>query len=254
MKVGVALSGGGMRGFAHLGVLQALNEWGVYPTMVSGTSAGALVGALYAAGHSPAQIAALMAKKKLWTLVRPAFKRTGLLHMEKAGHWLRQYFTADAFEALQMPLVVAATDLTLGQTVYFRQGPLVRVLLASSALPVLFSPVVIDQHCLADGGILNNLPIEPLLSQCDFVVAVNTNPVLAHKRPKSIKALVEKSLLLTVNNGSYAKAKHCDVFLEPPQLAHYRVFDAKNATAMYTIGYEYALASKALFGPLFKND
>ncbi len=250
MRVGIALSGGGMRGFAHLGVLKALNEWGIPIAAISGTSAGAIVGALYAAGHNPEQIAQWFASKGLLRLVRPAFHKTGLLHLNKAKPWLAQYFTHDHFDALQIPLAVAATDVVAGKTTYFKEGPLVQALLASSALPVLFKPVAIGQSWYADGGILNNLPVEPLLSQTDFIIAVNTNPVLPNHKPRSLRAMVEKSLLLTVNNASYGKAPLCDVFLEPPQLANYRVFDAKNANTMFNIGYEFALANKPLFGPL----
>lgn len=182
MKIGLALSGGGARGFAHIGVLKALLDHGFEPEMVSGASAGGLVGALYASGHPPEEIMAIFAKAKIRTVFSLSTKLVGFLKMEKIERFFELYFPHNSFEKLVIPLTINATDIQAGQIVYFHEGELVRPLMASCCIPVLFEPVHINGRMLVDGGILNNLPVEPLLGKCGFVVGVHSTRAAPRSR------------------------------------------------------------------------
>src|SRR6478736_7585188 len=132
MKIGITLSGGGARGIAHIGVLKALEEMGVEISMISGTSAGSIVGALYARGYKPEEIIAIIQKVSVFRSVKPAWTWTGLLSLEGLKNVFLKYIPENNFDALRMPLTVAATDIERGETVYFSEGELIPCVMASS--------------------------------------------------------------------------------------------------------------------------
>src|SRR4051812_29128314 len=132
MKIGLALSGGGARGVAHLGVLKALLEHGIEPAMISGVSAGAIAGSLYAAGYQPDEILEIIISTKMFRFLRPAMSRVGILKMDRTDAIYLKYLTGNSFEALKIPLIVSATNLNRGETVYFDRGELIKPIQASS--------------------------------------------------------------------------------------------------------------------------
>ena len=240
MKIGLALSGGGARGFAHIGVLKALLEHGFEPEMISGASAGGLVGALYASGHPPDEIMDIFAKAKIRTVFSLSTKLVGFLKMERIEKFLDLYLPHNSFENLSIPLTINATDIQAGKIVYFHEGELVRPLMASCCIPVLFEPVRINGRMLVDGGILNNLPVEPLLGKCGFVVGVHPNPCGIAQPLPNMKAVMERSLLLAIRNNVRERAAQCDFFMEPPELGRFTTMDASKAREIFEIGYWYA--------------
>ena len=125
-KIGLVLSGGGVRGFAHLGVLQALHERGIYPDVISGTSAGALAGVLYCDGYSPKEIFKIMKSSSWLNYMRPTLPRYGLLQISGITKILESHLHAKTYNELKVPLYVAATDLNHGKVVYFSEGELTR--------------------------------------------------------------------------------------------------------------------------------
>ena len=175
LKIGIALSGGGVRGVAHLGVLKALNENGIFPNRFSGSSAGAIAGALYCSGHSPEEILEIIVKTNYFKFLKPAISWTGILKMDLIPELFVKYLKENSFESLKIPLTIAATDLRRAKVVYFSQGELIKPLMASSCIPGMFDPILIDGHHYIDGGVLNNLPVEPLDGVCDVVIGVNCN-------------------------------------------------------------------------------
>ncbi|WP_316929017.1 patatin-like phospholipase family protein [Nitritalea halalkaliphila] len=160
--LGIALSGGGIRGIAHLGVLQALNDYGIFPTHLSGSSAGAIVGAMYAKGFAPKEIFDIIVQTNYFKFIRPAISWTGILKMDTTEELYRKYLGEDSFESLNVKLTVAATDIQRGKVIYFNQGELIKPVMASSCIPGMFDPIQIGNKILVDGGVLNNLPVEPL--------------------------------------------------------------------------------------------
>ena len=239
MKIGLALSGGGIRGVAHLGAIRVLEERGIKFSHVSGASAGSIIGAFYCNGYSPEEILKIIEKTSLYKMVRPAISWRGLLRLDKVVREFESFFENDSFDALKIPLDIAATDVVHGTIKYFNEGPVLRAVLASSSIPVVFDPVKIGETYYIDGGILNNLPVEPLKSTCERVVGIHSNPVGVMDSPINMKMLMERSLQLAINCNIELRKGLCDLFIEPEGLGKFGVFDIKKAKEIFEIGYRH---------------
>ncbi|MEQ8471864.1 MAG: patatin-like phospholipase family protein [Marinoscillum sp.] len=240
MKIGLVLSGGGARGVAHLGIMEALLEAGIEFSVVSGSSAGALAGALYCAGYTPREICDFIEKTNFYFAFRPSFNSRSLLNIERAYGELKKYFPEDSFSGLKIPLRVTATDINKGKVKVYKKGQLIRPILASCCIPVVFDPVKIGRRTLVDGGILDNLPYKPIKKECDKVIALHCNPIDKGYRLSNWRDLMERSMMLTVTQYVHSKKKNCDVFMEPPGLSKFKVFEFKKAKEIFQFGYDYA--------------
>ncbi|MBE0642366.1 MAG: patatin-like phospholipase family protein, partial [Bacteroidales bacterium] len=159
---GLALSGGGARGFAHLGVAQALDEAGIRPGIYAGTSAGAIAAAFLADGYAPGEVLDIFLQQKIYRIVGLSIPRLGLGNIQGMERVLRKHLKAKRIEDLKTPLIIAATDLNAGQVRYFDEGELIPRIIASASIPILFQPVKIDDRLYIDGGITDMLPVAPL--------------------------------------------------------------------------------------------
>lgn len=245
LPIALALSGGGARGIMHIGVLQAMTEAGHQPSCLSGCSSGAIIGALYAAGHAPTDILSIMKELRIYRLLKPAWSNKGLLNLSPLGHWLSQYLP-DSFEELPLPLAINATDLTQAKAVYFSKGPLVPVILASSCLPLIFKPLTIDNQMFIDGGVMENLPINGLPKHNVQRWAVACNAVTQRSSPNMF-SIAERTLRMTINQNTLMERTGCTLILEPPTMDKFRVFDFHKAQEIYEVGYSYAQKAMADF-------
>jgi NTE family protein len=175
-KIGLALGGGAARGFAHVGVIAALEEAGIKVDLVTGTSAGSLVGAIYASGRNAAQLQEIALKMEEaeitdWTL--PFFNR-GILRGEALSNYINRQVNNKLIESLPMPLGIVATDLKSGQGVLFQQGDTGRAVRASSAVPSVFTPVKIGDREFVDGGLVAPVPVKYAKQMgADLIIAVD---------------------------------------------------------------------------------
>jgi NTE family protein len=233
MQIGIALSGGGARGVAHLGILKVLEEMGISPAVISGTSAGSIIGALYAYGYSPPEIFGIVSKTKLFRILRPSFNWKGLLTLEKTYSLFKSLLPADSFDSLKMPLYVCATNLRNGRPAFFSSGELIRPVIASSAIPVLFSPVCINDEYYIDGGVVNNLPVEPLVGHCDRIIGLHCNPVDENFAAENMKNLLERTFILTISRNVAQRVDNCDVFLEPYELRKFGALEFSQISEIY---------------------
>lgn len=240
-KIGLVLSGGGVRGVAHLGIIKALEEHDIPFNCISGTSAGSIVGALYASGYSVDEIVSIIGEIKAFKLLQPALSWTGILNMEVVEKFLKQYIKKDAFEALLLPLYITATNLRTGKSEYFYEGRLLPAVCASSCIPVLFNPVSYNGELYIDGGILNNLPVDPIKEQCDFIIGCHCNPVDNNFTPKNARNVMERALMMAITQNAYQRKEACDVFIEPKGLEPYKVLDLNKASEIFEIGYNHAI-------------
>ena len=239
----LAFSGGGARGIAHLGVLAALDELALPVGRLAGVSSGAIAGTFYAAGFAPREIMKLLLATNFTRLTRPVFSRHGLLGLDAVEQLIGRHLgTGLTFADLRLPLTLVATDLTVGESVYFDQGPLLPPLLASSAVPILYRPVQYQGRLLVDGGLLNNLPVEPLLGHGAPVVGVHCNPINPEARLPTLRRVIERTLQLAINANTAARRVQCALLLEPPQLFNYRPLDYGKADELFDIGYRYTLS------------
>ena len=236
-RIGIALSGGGVRGIAHLGVLKALNEAGIFPTKVTGSSAGAIVGAMYCQGYTPDEVLKIILETNYFKLMRPAISWNGLLKMENLAQLFKQYLPHDDFSMLPIPLAVAATDIGKGEAVFFEKGPLIQPILASCSIPGMFEPIYFDARYLVDGGVLNNMPVEPLQGDCEVIFGANCNHLPEVSKVSNIKNLIERAVMMNMNFNVYTRKAACDYFIEPLGLGNFGVFDIKKAPDLFQAGY-----------------
>jgi NTE family protein len=240
--LGLVLSGGGIRGMAHIGLLQVLSSYGIQPAYISGTSVGAIIGALYANGNSALEMMDFFRKTPLFRYNFLSIKKPGFLDTDRYIDVFSAYFPQDSFESLQQKLYVTTTNLQKGKQEVFHEGMLIRPLLASAALPPVFSPVEINECLYADGGIMNNFPSEPIAEQCDFLIGSNVS-VVKEVGKEAIRTSLQLAnrttalMIYAINNG---KISTCDLLFEPQELETIGVLDKKSLEKAYQIGYEYA--------------
>jgi len=240
-KVGIVLSGGGIRGIAHLGVLKALINAGINFSHISGTSAGSIVGAFYAAGIDPEEGLNIFMKTKLLRFIRPAVGSLGLIGIEHTSNLLKTFFPEDKIENLKIPLTIVATNFSEGNLVYFNKGPLIRAIQASCCLPGIFRPIMIDNQMYVDGGILNNFPVEPLMNNCDFIIGSSCNHLKPVSSITNITTLMSRAGLMTINKDMEQKSAFCNLLIEPKGMGEISTFDMKKAETIYWLAYEETL-------------
>lgn len=237
-KIGIVLSGGGIRGIAHLGVLKAFVNAGIKFSHISGTSAGAIAGALFASGIDPEDALNIFIKTKLLKFLRPAVGSLGLINIENTSGLFKPYFPDDRIESLKIPLTITATNFSKGELVYLNKGPLIRSIQASSCIPGIFRPIMIDGEMFVDGGVLNNFPVEPLLNNCDFIIGSSCNHLKPVDKMTNITKLVARAGLMSVNKDMEQKSAFCNVLIEPKGMGEISTFDMKKAETIYWLAYE----------------
>ncbi|HRE67227.1 MAG TPA: patatin-like phospholipase family protein [Cyclobacteriaceae bacterium] len=239
MKRGLVLSGGGARGIVHIGVLKALDEMGITFDCISGTSAGSIVGALYAAGHKPDSIFDLVKNLSVFKAVRPAFAWTGLLTLDGLKDVLIKNIPNNDFNKLKIPLTIAATDIKNGQIHYFNNGELIPAVLASSSIPAIFNPVHLNGKLYVDGGILDNFPVKAIRNQCDIVIGCHCNHISSNFDVTNIKLVVERSLLIAIHANTEVSRSLCDVVIEPPGMDRFSSLDLSKVNEIFEYGYRF---------------
>jgi NTE family protein len=242
VKIGLALSGGGARGIAHLGVLKAFDELGIKVSILSGVSSGAIASVFYAAGYKPEEILQLIRELSVFKIIRPAFGKIGFLHLDEVEKLYEKYLGKNAsFEDLKIPVIISATEMNEGVVVYFSSGELIKPLIASSAVPILYHPIAYQGKLLNDGGLLNNMPVDPLHQNCDIKIGVHVNPINHQAKITTLRSMVERTAHLAINNNVKMRLHLCDFLIEPPELKFYRLMSFRKADEIFDIGYRYTL-------------
>jgi len=242
MNTGLVLSGGGARGAAHIGVIKALEEHEIFPTHVSGTSAGAIVGALYAAGVNWSEMLNFFKTISIFQTNRYARNKPGFIDTEKFYDDLQTYFIKDNFDSLEKPLFVTAANIIDGTLKIFSKGQLIKPIIASASFPGVFTPTEINGKFYVDGGTLNNFPVEPLKPVCDKIIGVYVNPLkkISIKDLKHSYTVVERAYKIKVAAESMFKFADCDVVIYPQGLVNFATFEMNNIDAIFELGYNTA--------------
>lgn len=242
-KVGLALSGGGAKGIAHLGVLKALEERGIEIDYISGVSAGAIMGALYADGNTPEDICQFIKKSDLYSMVSLTMPtKGGLTKMNSFHSFIEKKLKAKTFEELRIPLVVNATELNSGKNVYFDHGKLIDCIIASASVPIFFRPTKIGKKEYVDGGIFCNLPAKILRRRgCGIVIGVHVNPITPEEKYEGILDVSERVFHLAVNGNTVDEKKDCNIVIETKEAQKYGMFDASKAEEILQVGYDEAV-------------
>ena len=240
-KIGLVLSGGGVKSLAHVGFIQALLEQQIVPSVISGTSGGAIVGGLYASGCTPSEILNFFKKTPIFKFNLIARNKPGLIDSEKYLKLFPDYFPK-TFEELQLPLFVAATDLIKGKLEYFSSGELLRPIIASVAFPPYFSPIRIGDGYYTDGGILNNFPSEPIANQCEVVLGsfVNSLQQITEKDINTTFKLLQRIYTIGMDSRYFKKFKKCDFVFLPEEVSKIGTLETSQIDNAYQLGYQLA--------------
>ena len=243
-KIGLALSGGGALGFAHIGAIQALEEHGVKPDFISGSSMGAIIGAIYCAGYSPAKIMRIIQAEKLYKLDKLMspnlnFKQKGLSSHATLRATLKELIPHDCFDSLEILFAVCVTNITSGTYEYYYSGKgIVEYVVASASIPGVFDPVVIKNTTYVDGGVLNNLPAEILHQKgCDYIIGVDVLPFLPVEK-KSILDITLWSIRLMQHSNTQNGIKYCNWLIESNAIEKYNEFEFDKYKEIYQYGYK----------------
>ncbi|MDE6555535.1 MAG: patatin-like phospholipase family protein, partial [Duncaniella sp.] len=235
---GLALSGGGARGFAHAGALAALEDLGVKPDIIAGVSAGSVVTGMYAAGMRPKEILDAFANESFTSLARMAIPREGFFQIDGFKRFLREHIPYERIEQLPIPSLICATDLNKSRGVAFREGDIVECIAASCSIPIIFKPVRIDGVTYVDGGVVANLPAWAIREHCKYVIGINCSPVPRRGNPTSIIDIAQRTYDILVKTNSVAQMEMCDLAVSIDDIAKYQVFNLKEIHRVYHIGYE----------------
>ena len=258
LKIGLALGGGGARGACHIGVLKSLEHRGIIPDVISGTSAGSMIGAMYAS-HANADIieekytahvngedfkdlgfryipnnekddsvfSQVFKQMKNQYILMVSSTRKSLVKNERLAKAANNLFANSQFSDLKIPLIVTATDLISGKPMLYKSGNVVDAVVKSSSIPGFVEPTYIDNRMLLDGGIVFPTPVPPLIGECDFIIAVNISRAFdTNEEPDNIFEITNRARdISTLHLNSYL-LKQSDFVISPEHKnLHWSAFD-----------------------------
>lgn len=244
-RLGVALSGGGARGFAHVGALKALEEAGMKPDVIAGVSAGAVAAVMYAAGVPLDEMLSLFTSTKFTDFARPSLIHgDGMFSLMRFKQFIEEATGIDRLENLRIPTYVGVTNLDHGEPAEFHEGPLGERVVASCSIPIVFSPVEIDGIHYVDGGVLRNLPAWIIREKCETLIGINVSPLRTFEYRKSFLDIGMRTYNLMAKANQQQDMDICDHVIITPELIHYQVFNLKDIHKAYLSGY--AAAHRAI--------
>lgn len=241
LRIGLALSGGSALGIAHIGVLQALTDHRIPISCISGTSAGAVVAAAYAFGVPMEEIAERAKNLSWYKLSNFSYSRMGLITTESVGLLIEEIVGKVNIEDAKIPLAIIATDIKNGDRVVFTKGNLAQAVMASVCIPGLFVPMQINGSQLVDGGLVENLPLSPLLSfGADIKIGVNLSKWRAYKKPENVIGVMLNAMDIMTKKQDNFHAQSAEILIEP-HLEKYSTSDFKKAAELMNVGYRAAV-------------
>jgi NTE family protein len=253
-SIGISFGAGGARGIAHLLMIEALDELGLKPSIISGSSIGAVVGAFYAAGFSAKEMREILNQLinpksdsvfdfilksdiiKMFTMFDPQFIKSGFIKGEKFQNYMKSHLQVSRFEELKIPLKIVATDYWKKEAVVFEKGDLIQPIKASYSLPGLFTPVKIKNRILIDGGAVNPLPFDLIMDKCDITIAIDVTAFKAQSESEIPPTF--DSVFTTYQTMQNSIIKERLKFLKPdiyirPEIYDVRVFDFVKAESIF---------------------
>lgn len=215
-RIGLALGGGAARGFAHIGVLQVLEEQGIKPEVVVGTSAGSVVAALYAAGKTPVELGTLAMTLDESTMTDWVFPGRSVMKGEALARFVRGFTNGKSIEQMAIPLGIVATDLGTGQPILFRRGDPGTAVRASSSVPAVFEPVRIGGREYVDGGLVSPIPVRYARQMgADLVIAVDISAIPEGQPTKGAVDILLQTFNIMGHSISQYELQDADVVMRP---------------------------------------
>lgn len=235
LNVALVLSGGGARGFAHIGVLKALNDSGIFPTQIAGTSMGAIIGLLYAAGMQPKAIIDEIENLKLYDL-RTSFGKLRKRSLHVLYPIIHKAIGIHRFEDLSLPLFIAVTNVNRGKAEIISKGDCIHAALASATIPFIFRAYTNHRASYVDGGLLNNFPIDPFLDGPLRILGCDVNFLGPVEKIEGLVNYIERNIRMALFQNVRIRERYCDYLLEPEPTGSYTSFDFKNARKIFETG------------------
>jgi len=253
-KIGIAFGSGGARGIAHLLMIEALEELGLKPSAISGSSIGAVVGAFYAAGFTSKEMRKILDQLlnpksnsvfdfllksdfiKLFSMFDPQFIKSGFIKGDKFQQFMKSHLKTSTFEELEVPLKISTTDYWKKEEVVFEKGNLPLAIRASYSIPGLFTPIKIKNKILVDGGAVNPLPFDLIKRQCDITIAIDItsfHTMNAQEMPSTFDSVFTTYQIMQ-NSIIQEKLKFVkpDIYIKP-KISDVRVFDFAKADSIF---------------------
>ncbi len=239
-RIGLALGGGAVKGAAHVGVLKVLEEEGIRPEMIAGTSIGALIGTLYAFGISTEDIYEGISQLRWSKISSFKLSKMGFISNLDLCKVLNKWIGDAKIESANIPLAIVATDLVSGEKVVFREGPVADAVVASTCIPGFFTPVEINQRLFVDGFLVENVPVSPLREMgAEFVIAVNLGGGKKTEPPDGFFEIISRSFEIAIDQNTQQSLRQADAVIEPP-LGDYSRMDVEQIPDLYREGYRTA--------------
>lgn len=241
--IGLCLSGGGALGFAHIGVIQALEDHGIVPAHISGSSMGAIIGTIYAAGYSPADMLQMIKDDKLYKITKmmtfhPTFLNSGLSTHKMLRKLLIELIPHNSFENLKKKMHICVVDLNNAEWKIIDKGnQLDKWLAASASIPGVFETIKDEEIHYVDGGLLNNLPAQVLVETCSTIIGVDVVPHIVPSKLKKPVDTLAFAVRATLHQNSKQGRAICDFLIEPDSIKKYHEFSFDAYLEIYMNGY-----------------
>lgn len=238
--IGYAFSGGGARGFSHIGIIKAFEAFGLHPDVISGVSAGAICASMYGAGLSPDDIIKCFEDCcKFGDFTEWAIPKKGFLRLSRFGKLLESWLPVKNLEDMKIPTVICATDFDHAKSVGWGKGEIVPRVLASCSIPVVFHPVKIKGVNYVDGGVLRNLPAWAIRDYCSVLYGFNCSPLRREaEKDAGIIDIALRSFHLMMRANLRQDVALCDHVIEVERVANVSTFDLHALHTAVEIGYE----------------
>lgn len=240
-KIALALGGGAILGAAHIGILRALEEKKITVTHISGTSIGALVAGLYAFGLDSHKIEEIVSTLNWLDVGSFSFSKFGFLSNEKMADIANEYIDDVLLEEAKIPLAIIATDVSKGEKVIFKKGKLADAIRASTCIPGIFIPIELDGRVLVDGGLMENVPVSPLVEMgAEYIVAVDLNANRAYEKPEDVIDVMINAMDIALDNAAKLQSEDAHLIIAP-ELQDFSRSNPEALKELIKIGYQTAL-------------
>jgi len=237
-NIGLALGGGAVLGAAHVGVFQALEDNGIRPAAITGTSIGAFIAAMYAFGLSLSEIEEIALDLDWLNISQVSLSRYGLLSNDKMGDLLDEVIGKVDFQEADITLAMIAADIRTGEKVVLDSGDVAMAVMASTCLPGIYTPVDHQEHLLVDGGIVENVPISPLKSMAvDSIIGVDLLSSQGLDSPDNIIDILVNAYNISTRNAIRIQLESADLVIAP-DLSAFNMTDTGQVPELIQAGYE----------------
>ncbi len=239
ISYGLALSGDGARSFAHIGVFKALEEFGIQPEVISGTSMGAVLGSFIAAGYSFSELDKIIKNRSQSGLLKMVLPNLEVTSHEPIRKILKN-FLPENIEDLKIPMHISATDLTLGNNVILTKGNLADALIASCSIPITLKPIKINGNYCVDGGLTKNLPASTIRGKCEVLIGSQVNFIDKEAGIDTVSSILERCFRIGIYNSVKTDRAVCNLLIEPQEVEQIDPLNFRESAKIIDIGYHAA--------------